>query len=163
MCIRDRRHLDAHRVDTEVRAQLDAFEDALGRGPDFVDGHQHVHQLPVVRDALLDELSRRYRSALPWLRSTRAAHGWPRPSASAWRDAAKARVVAALGGPGLAKRARLRGFAQNRRLCGVYDFSADEERFLTRLDGWLEACRTGDLLMCHPSGTRDGDDACVDE
>jgi hypothetical protein len=115
-----------------------------------------------VRDALLDELSRRYRSALPWLRSTRAAHGWPRPSASAWRDAAKARVVAALGGPGLAKRARLRGFAQNRRLCGVYDFSADEERFLTRLDGWLEACRTGDLLMCHPSGTRDGGDALVD-
>ena len=34
------------------REQLDAFEAAMGTAPDFIDGHQHVHQLPGVRQAL---------------------------------------------------------------------------------------------------------------
>jgi predicted glycoside hydrolase/deacetylase ChbG (UPF0249 family) len=37
--------LPARRMAAEIRAQLDAFEDAMGRPPDHVDGHQHVHQL----------------------------------------------------------------------------------------------------------------------
>lgn len=156
------RRIDARAIRLELQTQLDAFENALGRGPDFLDGHQHVHQLPVVRDVLLDELSRRYRSALPWLRSTRPANGWPQRAPGAWRDAAKARIIAALGGSALSKRARQRGFTQNERLCGVYDFSADEEGFLARLDGWLVACGTGDLLMCHPSAAADAGDALAD-
>ena len=152
------RRLDVEAARGEVRAQLDAFEDALQRGPDFVDGHQHVHQLPVVRDALLEELTRRYPSTLPWLRSTRAAHAWPGFAAQAWRDAAKARTIETLGASGLAKRARRLGFRQNGRLCGVYDFSGDEVAFLARLDGWFNGCRTGDLLMCHPSAAHDTHD-----
>ena len=156
------RRIDAGAVRLELQTQLDSFENAVGRRPDYLDGHQHVHQLPVVRDVVLDELSRRYRSALPWLRSTRPAGGWFPRGALGWRDAAKARVVAALGGPALAKRARALGFEQNERLCGVYDFSAVEEGFLARLDGWLAACATGDLLMCHPSAAADAGDALAD-
>jgi predicted glycoside hydrolase/deacetylase ChbG (UPF0249 family) len=151
--------IDAAAARTEVRAQLDAFEAALGRAPDFVDGHQHVHQLPGVRDVLLDELNRRYAGALPWLRSTRSAraiHSAPRPR---WREAAKARVIEALGARGLGAAARRDGFAQNARLWGVYDFAAGEAAFLQRLDGWLAACADRDLLMCHPAATCDrGDD-----
>src|SRR5258708_26788415 len=58
------------------RRQLDAFEDALGMAPDFIDGHQHVHQLPGVRAALVQELRQRYgdnADDLPWVRSTTPA------------------------------------------------------------------------------------------
>jgi predicted glycoside hydrolase/deacetylase ChbG (UPF0249 family) len=41
--------LDAGAVAIALRDQLDAFLAAFGRPPDFIDGHQHVHLLPVVR------------------------------------------------------------------------------------------------------------------
>jgi len=37
----------------EIVRQFEAFATAFGRTPDFVDGHQHVHLLPRVREALL--------------------------------------------------------------------------------------------------------------
>ena len=40
----------------------------------------------------------------------------------------------------------------------VYDFSGDMHRHEQRLREWLSACRTGDVLMCHPSaGIMPGD------
>src|SRR4051812_34774031 len=68
------RNIDRARVRTEVRSQLDRFEAAMGRPPSHVDGHQHVHQFPVIRDIVVDELSTRYAAGeRPWLRSTRGA------------------------------------------------------------------------------------------
>ena len=51
----------------EVRAQFEAFADAFGRPPDFVDGHQHVHLFPQVREAVLEtrELDRAERLGAP--------------------------------------------------------------------------------------------------
>lgn len=84
------RRLDAGRLRAEVERQLDAFESDLGRPPAYVDGHQHVHQLPQVRDALLSVLSARYPGGgrRPWLRATRPRAALAHP---------KAAVIAALG------------------------------------------------------------------
>lgn len=38
---------------TEIRRQLLVFHSQFGRWPEFIDGHQHVHQLPGVREALV--------------------------------------------------------------------------------------------------------------
>jgi len=145
------RRLDAHALHAEIRAQLDAFEDALGRLPAFVDGHQHVHQLPGVRTALLDELQQRYGTARPWLRCTRTAGGAAAPF--------KARVIEALGARGLATLADSRGFAQNRRLLGVYDFRGGAARYRRLLEDWFRQAAAGDLLMCHPSLAAPASDA----
>ena len=51
-------------VRAAIRRQLDAFEDRLGRRPDYIDGHQYVHQFAGVRDSLIDELQRRYGAAV---------------------------------------------------------------------------------------------------
>lgn len=144
------RRLDASLVRTEILAQLDAFEQAMGRPPAYVDGHQHVHQFPVVREALLDELLSRYPTALPWLRSTRHA-AQPRGVGAQWRAAAKASVIERLGASHFAALVQSRGGQLNERLCGVYDFRGDGHAYLARADAWLRACRTGDLLMCHPA------------
>ena len=54
----------------EFRAQFEAFADAFGRPPDFVDGHQHVHLFPQVRQAALETAS--------WI----APHAWVRQCGS---------------------------------------------------------------------------------
>lgn len=38
----------------ELAAQWQAFVDAAGAAPDFLDGHQHVHHLPGIRGLVLD-------------------------------------------------------------------------------------------------------------
>jgi len=125
----------------EIEAQLDAFESALGRPPAHVDGHQHVHQLPVVREVLIEALQTRYPVRRPWLRSTRRAPG---------DGERKAWLIEALGSRALARLAADRGFEQNRHLLGVYDFQGDATRYLALLGEWLAASQDGDLLMCHP-------------
>lgn len=134
------RTLDPRTVRAQIRAQLDAFEHGIGRAPAFVDGHQHVHQLPIVRRELLAELMRRDAAVRPWIRRSSGAG-----------DSFKARLIAALGAQGLSRQARRLGFAQNRRLLGVYDFDGDPVRYRQLLAQWLRSCRSGDLLMCHPA------------
>jgi hypothetical protein len=147
------RQLDAGALRAEIRAQLDAFEQALGRGPDFVDGHQHVHQLPVVRRELLAELGQRYATLQVWLRSTRRSRSGADASLTG-----KAAVIELLGARGLAALARRQGRVQNRHLLGVYDFSGGAGRYRGLLAGWLASAVDGDLLMCHPSRGVDGAD-----
>lgn len=129
--------LDRAALRAEVERQLDAFELAAGRAPDFVDGHRHVHQLPGVRQALVDAL--RARGARTWLRCTLPAAG----------QGFKATVIGALGGRGLRALAADAGLPQNRAMLGVYGFDADPQRHAQRLTGWVHAAHSGDLLMCH--------------
>ncbi|HEY9108260.1 MAG TPA: ChbG/HpnK family deacetylase [Roseateles sp.] len=131
---------DSSALRREVAAQLQRFEDAIGRPADFVDGHQHIHQLPRVRHALMAELQRRRMH--PWLRNTR------RPPGIA---GVKPWLIEQLGEGALAKMARQAGLGQNRALLGVYDFADSASRFAALLAGWLAVACGGDLLMCHPS------------
>lgn len=60
--------LPGHEIRAELDCQLEAFIEAMGQAPDFVDGHQHVHVLPVIRQNLLSVLSERGLSGEVWLR-----------------------------------------------------------------------------------------------
>ena len=139
--------LDDGALRAQIAAQLDAFEDALGHAPAFVDGHQHVHQLPVVRDVLLAELAQRYPRHRPWLRATRALP-W-RSAGIGAANAFKAATIQSLGARAFVRSARRLGFARNRRLLGVYGFDGDAAHYLGLLRAWLRAAQDGDLLMCH--------------
>lgn len=143
------RRLDRRVIRAEIRAQFDAFEQAMGRGPAFIDGHQHVHQLPGVRSELLAELQARDRGSMPWIRSARPPHG----RSSGVAEWFKPRVIAWLGSGGLQSAARRRGYPQNRHLLGVYDFRGGHSRYRELLDKWFGSASDGDLLMCHPSQT----------
>ncbi len=141
--------LDLARLRGDIEAQLDAFEARLKRPPSFVDGHQHVHQLPQVRDVLLQTLAVRYPEPghRPWLRCT-----WPRDGLlGSVRRTPKAAVIGLLGARALARQAYRRGFMLNDALLGVYDFSGDAGHYRTLLRHWLDSAGTGDVLMCHPA------------
>lgn len=133
------RRLDAGEVERRLAAQLDAFERTAGRPPAFVDGHRHVHQLPMVRGALLGVLRARYGRAMPFVRCTvsRRARG------------AKALAVATLGGLALRRALLAGGVPHNRDFAGIYDFdpAADYPGLMRR---WLEGVEDGGLILCHP-------------
>ncbi len=143
--------LTAAAVRQEIKEQLTRFEDALQRAPAHVDGHQHVHQLPVIRHALLEELAARYGSAspaLPWLRSTRPGGGVP-------DGGVKPQLIYALGGTALQAEAHKYRIPMSRRLLGVYAFNAQAGSYRQQLQQWLYACEDGDVLMCHPSSVEE--------
>ncbi len=148
-------------VRAEIQAQLDAFERAIGRPPTYIDGHQHVHQFPIVRDELLAELVERYRGFKPWLRST----GRPRDAGAgaqqAWLASLKPWLIQRLGAAGLAAEAEKLGFPMNARLLGVYDFSGGSDHYAQLMTGWLSSARQADLLMCHPSVLTDAVDPLI--
>lgn len=142
------RLLDYWEVRTSIEQQLCRFEEAMGRPPDFVDGHQHVHQLPIIRDALLSVLVGRY-SSRPWLRSTTlGSHPVGRAHS---RDRLKARTIALLGSESLKRTARRLDFPMNRALLGVYGFTPDAGAYEACLGQWFSAASDSDLLMCHPA------------
>lgn len=121
----------------EVQTQVARFEQAVGRAPAHLDGHQHVHRLPGVNVALQPVLAQR-----PALRVRRidriAGPGW-------WL---KRRLIRACAGTDTAP------LWQNDVLLGVYDFQSRDYRAL--MQGWLQgAPARGGLLFCHPA-TRAG-------
>jgi predicted glycoside hydrolase/deacetylase ChbG (UPF0249 family) len=139
--------LDKTHVRAQIAQQLDAFEEAFGRAPDFIDGHQHVHQLPQIRDALWPLLTQRYASNMPWVRCTRPGRLTGLPLATRY----KAHLIATLGARALMRAARTLGVRTNRHLLGVYDFQGGEARYTQLLQNWLRYADQGDLLMCHPA------------
>jgi predicted glycoside hydrolase/deacetylase ChbG (UPF0249 family) len=142
--------LDVRRLRGEVLRQCDAFERGVGRPPDFVDGHQHVQQLPRVREALIDVLHDRRLPHRPWVRCG-AAPSWPAHSAVPVTARVKSGVIDRLGASALKGLLQQRGHAHNRALLGVRRLDADERRYDAAMRGWLSAAAEGDLLMCHPA------------
>ncbi|MGB8278578.1 MAG: ChbG/HpnK family deacetylase [Methylovirgula sp.] len=145
-----RRSLPRAEISQEIAAQLDAFAEAFGRFPDFVDGHQHVHVLPDVRQVLFEVLEGKGLAGRLWLRDS-----GDRP----WRILARKREIKkALGIAWLARRfaaeARAHGFAVNEGFSGFSDFSetrdcgADFARYLI-------APGAAHLIMCHPGHVDD--------
>ncbi|MGB6241685.1 MAG: ChbG/HpnK family deacetylase [Castellaniella sp.] len=151
------RRLPLDQVRTEISRQLDGFQNLTGRLPDYVDGHQHVHQLPGVRDLLLQAL--KDRAATPWIRDT----GRPRLAGLPWRLRVKARVIAGLGAAGLRRRVQAAGLIQNPGFLGVYDFTGGVSAYETWMSRWLAQARDGDVLMCHPAQGTDARDALSDQ
>lgn len=149
------RRLPATSLREQIARQLDQFEKTMGRAPDFIDGHQHVHQLPQIREALLSELGQRYVTNKPWLRYTRPRKAAHIPLALQL----KAHIIRGLGAEKFAHLAKTAGFRVNRRFVGVYNFQGGKTAYQRLLTTWLQAMQTGDVLMCHPAAALNRSDA----
>ena len=131
----------------EFHAQLQRFVAVVGRAPDFIDGHQHVHALPGVRPIVLAAAQ----SLSLTLRNTGRAVG---PG-----FAFKRRVIEACGGRALAAEMRARGLPAAPALVGVYGLAASAD-YRALMRGWLRDAPDGALLFCHPAqGQPDPGDA----
>lgn len=133
------RQLPLAAIAMEFQAQWQVFKDATGTAPQFVDGHQHVHHLPGVRQVLLDWLTSM--SPVPAVRATGRLTG-PGEGLKRW-------LIQATGGGALQRMLARRGIRHNPCLTGAYDFIDPDYAGLMR--AWLAALPAeGGLLFCHP-------------
>jgi predicted glycoside hydrolase/deacetylase ChbG (UPF0249 family) len=131
--------IDREAVKAEVKAQIAAFRQALGRDPDFVDGHQHVQLLPGVRVPFLEAVLETAPKA--WVRQCGAPSG-------AGARGGKARFIEFLS-HGFRRRAGKLGLAFNPAFSGAYDFSSAES-FGALFARFLEGLPDRGVIMCHP-------------
>ena len=132
----------------QIETQLDLFEKHVGQVPDFIDGHLHVHQFPVVRELLLQAIARRYTDNLPWVRDTRPT---PMSAQLPLMQRVKARLIGALGASSLMRLAKQSGIQSNQGFAGAYDFDRPHPAYQTMLNAWLEQATSQMLLMVHPA------------
>ncbi len=141
--MRDKLPLDEIRA--EIDRQLDRFESVMARPPDFVDGHQHVHVLPGVREALIEALLRDGSLAVPGCADT--GDGLHR-IALRRAHARKALAVRALAS-GFKRAANWSGFAINDSFAGFSDFHPGKD-YAKSFATYLRAPGRRHLVMCHP-------------
>jgi len=133
--------LDVAALTREFRAQFEAFANAFGRPPDFVDGHQHVQLFPQVRQAVLETAS--WIAPTAWLRQC----GGSLPLHRRLTDP-KGLLIDWLSREFRA-RARNLGIATNPAFAGTYTYRANVN-FAAIFPGFLEGLPEGGLVMCHP-------------
>ncbi|WP_308515713.1 ChbG/HpnK family deacetylase [Sphingomonas flavescens] len=142
------RRLPIGAIGSEVNAQFERFEEVMGRPPDFVDGHQHVHFLPGIRRVVIEATSRRAPRA--WLRTCED---------KLWRILRRPfrvkSLVNALQAAGFARAARRAGLRCNDSFAGFYDFRSPFQLLLPR---FFTARGQFHLVICHPGDTELADD-----
>jgi predicted glycoside hydrolase/deacetylase ChbG (UPF0249 family) len=140
-----RRWFPADEIAQEVERQLDAFTEAHGEPPAFVDGHQHVHVLPGIRPALIKVLKEKGYAGRVWLRdpSDRMAAILRRPIGRS-----KALTVKFLS-QGFARAAHAAGLATNEGFSGFspLDLSVPAGRVFEEAFSKLGP---HPVVMCHP-------------
>jgi chitin disaccharide deacetylase len=134
------RSINTQLIQQAIIEQLNLFEALYQAPPDYIDGHEHVHAFPVVRQCLLKTLEQHYPTHRPALRV---------PAPKRWQGT-KAWIIAALGGYGLAQQLRAQAaLSFNQDFVGVYDFSTTIS-YATRIQQWLTDASDLTLLMTHP-------------
>jgi len=133
------RQLDGAEIAAELERQFDRLAAALGRKPDFIDGHQHVQALPILREAVLAS-ARRHDVPVRMIE----------PPSAAANAALPARFKATmLGWMGRRLSAAAGDRAFNQGFLGVRSFR-ENEPYRTLFRRWLAAATPGSLIMCHP-------------
>ncbi len=130
-------------IEVEMHRQLDRFESAMGISPDHLDGHQHVHGLPGIRDVVMRVCDRRLPST-SYIRATDAPMGFLVKAPSGIRAA-----IVALLGHGLTVMLKTAGRAHNKSFSGVRTFT-EAVPYLALFEAALAAKGADLLVMCHP-------------
>ena len=134
------RRLKPEQLVIEIATQMRAFLETFGRLPDFLDGHQHVHLLPQVRDAFLKVVAETAPNA--WVRQCGRAR-------SARRMADHKGLVLDILSMGFRNKASRLGIASNPGFAGAYIFSVNAN-YAGIFPKFLNGLPDGGLIMCHP-------------
>ncbi len=120
----------------ELTRQYDEFYQVLGAYPDFIDGHQHIQALPIIRDVITDFCKHNLPQAP--IRITKTP-----------QKSFKAYIINLLGAEQLLEICNSKGICHNRDLLGIYQFSR-AHLYANKFAYFLRHSQTGSLIMCHP-------------
>jgi hypothetical protein len=130
----------------QVAAQYELFMQKAGRRPDYLDGHLHVHQLPSVRDGLIEFVLSLPVAERPYVRNTAM------PLPKLWKARLpwlKAWLIGSFGAE-LQRMLRRADIATNQGFAGIYDFEKWRRygAYLPRFAACLAA--PNGILVVHP-------------
>ena len=135
----------------EVARQHELFIEKCGRGPTFVDGHLHVHQLPGVREGLMEFVLGLAPKSRPYIRNTRMPVRELRGGGLPW---IKTSLIGAFGDR-MFKQLRQAGLSTNEGFAGIYDFK-DWRHYPDYLPRFTGAIREANgMLVVHPGNNED--------
>lgn len=132
-------------IRTEIRCQIAEFTNAIGELPTFIDGHQHVHALPIIRDALFDSIKIISPKWRPWLRNPTETS---RAIIMRGEAVRKSLVISTLS-YGLKPLADAQGYPTNDTFSGVTNFNVERNLSKT-FTNYLKRPGRQHLVMCHP-------------
>ena len=130
----------------EIAAQYQLLTERTGRPPDFIDGHLHVQQLPVLADAMIQFVQNIPAGNRPYVRNSYI----PLAKILAQRVAFWKSASISTAGKQFRRRLAAGGLATNDGFAGVYDYRhwRRYQEFLRRFTRHMES-PTG-ILMVHP-------------
>lgn len=140
------RQLDRNAIRAELERQLDRFTAIMERPPAYIDGHQHVHLLPHVREAVA-EAARRIGA---YVRLTREPIGRAMLKGSSPRDSA---YLSWASRP-LARLAAAHNLRTNTGFRGVRTFT-EQTAFRELFRAMIHGASNGTIVMCHPGHVDD--------
>lgn len=125
----------------ELDRQLELFSSIVGRTPAYIDGHQHVHLLPGVREAVIEAAH----GVGAYVRLTRepitlAMLNRPAPVDSAYLSRASREME---------RLTAERGIRANTGFRGVRSFK-ERMPFGSLFRSMIEGASNGSIVMCHP-------------
>jgi chitin disaccharide deacetylase len=135
------RTLDGRAAAVEAEHQIEAFRGAFGRPPDFIDGHQHVHLLPQIGDALLAVMKQRTPAA--WVRQCGRTSPFLKRGSHA-----KAHLLDLLSRR-MRSRSAAAGVPTNPGFAGAYNFGR-RSSYDAVFASFLDHLPDGGVVMCHP-------------
>ncbi len=136
--------VDIAEIEAEIGRQLERFEAEAGFLPDFLDGHQHVHILPGIRQAVTAVLKRRFPESGIWLRDP-----WDVPANIIRRGVAvgKALFISVLA-TGFRQLVTANGFQTNDGFSGYSSFGRIS--YAQEFDAFIRYPGSRHMIMCHP-------------
>lgn len=137
--------LPARMIRDAIARQLDLFENAVGRAPDFIDGHQHVHAGPQIRACLELEIAQRYGARTPFLRVIRPLN--------VHTNARLKQFVLGTWTHGFNALLARNHWCGNSALAGLYDLQT-VGAFEYFMPLWLESLPENGLVFCHPANAQ---------
>jgi hypothetical protein len=138
----------AEQIRLQVSTQYELFLKKCGRLPDFIDGHLHAHQLPGVREGLIEFILSLPANERPYIRNT------CEPLKNLWKHRLpwlKATFIGRFGARMLAELS-VAGIPTNDGFAGIYDFQNYRRypEYYPRFAACLQ--RPNGILVVHPGG-----------
>lgn len=137
------RRLSEDAIYNELKAQIEAWVHVFGRLPDFIDGHQHIQQLPVIRDAFIRWFNEDSQHHSCYLRCSHTQLFWH-------NHLLKRFVINRLGAVKLKKLIKQNNIKHNFAFSGIYDFS-NKADYRKLFQGFLSEIPASGIIMCHPA------------
>ncbi|MBV9572165.1 MAG: ChbG/HpnK family deacetylase [Alphaproteobacteria bacterium] len=135
------RRLNEEKIRDELNRQIERFIKVVGTSPAYIDGHQHVHLLPGVREAVVEAAKR----IGAYVRST----GEPIGAAMLKRPAPVDSLFLSLSAGALARQAQRAGVRANSGFRGVRSFK-EHAPYRELFRAMIADAANGSIIMCHP-------------